>query len=908
MEFIRRKIDRKIKFLTANNQTSELKIYYQVRFEYLMVYILGYLWNKNLEKIDVDDREYVINKIFRPSIGDIIEISRKLDFDKEFFNNKRLNQAFEKYPKLRNERIGHGYTFEDGNQLFLESLQDLYESILSCSSQIIQSDVELILVTSFDGINYQGIRFLSDGAEYMPWSCPKEAFTFQVNSLYGCINSYTFFRLSPFIDISNDGEGEAYIYCSVQEKLLGQIKYNHLFKTQQIFKDWVEFCQLTVESDNIRKVSPNKTIINVFQNNYKRYIPVEIKKKIVKFLLTNKASVCATVWGHGGVGKTATIQSLCEDLSNETKKYFDYIIFLTAKDRFYNYYTGTIGELTEKVDSLEGIVQNINNLLFNNPINDIQPIIEYKGKLFLIIDDFETFLPEEKEKISEFIKQLNINHHKVVITTRADIRIGEEIPTSELSEEETLKFLLEVIKIEQPNVNIPQFEKELTENDNYKLVYQITSGRPLFIFQFAILYGQKRSVPEALKLDIKTSKTAIEFLYGRIYDYLSKDAQNVFVVLSQLVTENDLSNVLEKAQFVLNLEHQEDKFRNAVNELVKLRIIEIKENDFFYVYSKEILQIMSDYFNGRESEFKGSCIRRLNQVSRDKKLDNEHALLQNANASRVSKTEQEVISLYRHILNRATSPKEVKIQAILNLAAYLFNDRGKRENAVDLLEEYEHNFFDNGNFVRMISVYSWALNSSEYRNKAINKLLDYLSKNTNLKNDINLELLGLVLTYRSIATINERDELKSRSNFGSLTQREYLDLQGKQKDTFIDIFKKQGMTLFGYVKVIDLDSVSSGARGNTITGLFHFIEVCIRINRHDIAEEICIHSFKGFPRNFHPQFKTKLAKIFRFAKKKVDIEKLYDRHNTRVYEFPASIPKDEFSELGEKLRTALDKK
>ena len=122
---------------------------------------------------------------------------------------------------------------------------------------------------------------------------------------------------------------------------------------------------------------------------------------------------------------------------------------------------------------------------------------------------------------------------------------------------------------------------------------------------------------------------------------------------------------------------------------------------------------------------------------------------------------------------------------------------------------------------------------------------------------------------------------------------------------FQDILKKQGNALFGYIKQIDLDTVSSGARGNTITGLFHFIEVCIRINRHDIAEEICIHSFKGFPRNFHPQFKSKLAKIYRFKNIRVDIEKLYDKHNTRVYEFSNGISKSEITELGEKLKMVL---
>ncbi len=48
------------------------------------------------------------------------------------------------------------------------------------------------------------------------------------------------------------------------------------------------------------------------------------------------------MWGHGGIGKTSAIQHVCEQLANTEYKKFDYIIFLSAKDRYYNYYKGII--------------------------------------------------------------------------------------------------------------------------------------------------------------------------------------------------------------------------------------------------------------------------------------------------------------------------------------------------------------------------------------------------------------------------------------------------------------------------------------------------------------------------------------------------------------------------------------
>ncbi len=92
-----------------------------------------------------------------------------------------------------------------------------------------------------------------------------------------------------------------------------------------------------------------------------------------------------------GVGKTASIQKVCEILCNQEKKIFDYIIFLSAKDRYYNYYKGKIYNISDKITSLEDIVIKINLILFDENVYDEEKIINFSGNLFIIIDDFETF-------------------------------------------------------------------------------------------------------------------------------------------------------------------------------------------------------------------------------------------------------------------------------------------------------------------------------------------------------------------------------------------------------------------------------------------------------------------------------------------------------------------------------------
>lgn len=48
MEYISKNIERKINFYECNNNIEELRVLYQSYLEYLMIYTLGYLWNKNI--------------------------------------------------------------------------------------------------------------------------------------------------------------------------------------------------------------------------------------------------------------------------------------------------------------------------------------------------------------------------------------------------------------------------------------------------------------------------------------------------------------------------------------------------------------------------------------------------------------------------------------------------------------------------------------------------------------------------------------------------------------------------------------------------------------------------------------------------------------------------------------------
>ncbi len=888
MNYIFSQLDRKIKFLKFENQYSDLKTYYQAKLELKLIFILGYLWNKNFDKIEENNKEQIINAILKPSIGSIIQIIRTLDISNEFFGNKaikKLNQKINEYPAFRNEKIGHGYSFEDDKDSIIEFYEEFFKIFEDKEVNKIFNNVKLIKVTSSDTDSFKGIIYESDGANYKGWVCPKQTKEFSVGDVYIQTDNTNYLRVSPFILI--ESEDEFYSFCSIDEKLTGRTKYNRINKTGQKVIDILEFEKLIISQDNFKIKSANGTVINIFDKNYKKYIDVGITTKVITFLEKSKAFVFATIWGHGGVGKTASIQRVCETLCNQEKKLFDYIIFLSAKDRYYNYYQGKVFNISDKITSLEDIVTKINLIMFDENIYNEEKIIKFKGKLFIIIDDYETFLKSEKSKIIEFIKKLDINHHKVVLTTRAvNLITGEEIQTKELGKEETIKFYIESIKNEFPNYNISHLNEELKCSNLQNKIFEITFGRPLFILQLGILTVQFGSLKEATKININTTKEAINFLYDRIYDYLSVDAKNMFLAISLITEENDLTGLLNNLRFILNKEDKEEDFQASLSELVKLKIITIEDKDFFKVYSLEVYNLMKVYYSKKGSEYDGGITSRFNLLNVDENYSTEESLLANADASKLIENEIEVENKYRYILNREKTPYELKRTALLNFAKYLVTTRGKHFKAIKLFEDYNHLFSKDFSYVINFAPTCWADGNYENKLKSIQVLSNFLSLNSKtlpLEND--LEVLGMLTTYKSILVVSERDELKSLLRSGEIDDKQYQNLYQKQKIEFRDILRFPGLKLWKYIKNIDLMTLSPNCRNQVLDGLTHLSEICIRNNRFDFTKDICNKIIQEMPQNYHNPFISKLNKIDNIENKNKPITEVTLAKETKVTPF-----------------------
>lgn len=864
MDYILHKINQRIGLLQVTEDVGSLAVHYRSRIEYLLTLMLGYLWNKNYNVLDSDVKLEVFNDIIKPTIGNVVSVCRTLDVDIEFFSKKSVSSGIDKYPGLRNTLMGHGFTFEDAKEKSDDAFIDLYDTLTSVPDTLFSKDINFVNVQKKDGDIYKGVLYTSNG-DIRPWTCPHQIANFETGSLY-VQDEGSYSCLSPFIKVSITGD-DIYIYAKITEKLLGKIRYNRLVNTGTKDEVWKPFANLCVVNDGIKVKTANGTIRNIYENNYTTYIDVGVASQIHKFLKDNKSSVCATLWGHGGIGKTATIQSVCETLSNKEYKTFDYIVFISAKDRRYNYYNGIVEDLNTSISTYADVIRTLNKIIFESDSIDERNILGYDGSLLIVLDDFETFAKEEAQLISDFILRLDINHHKVIVTTRsANVALGYEIKTNELDIEQANSFLSSFMQNEGIVLSLED-QKLLHTQESKKRVHEITSGRPLFIYQLGHIIGQN-GVRKALSEDIKKGKSAVEFLYGRIYDYLSPKAKDLFVAISLLVTKDDMINVLEKAQYIIRMENDNDGFNSAVEELKKLKIIKIpdEENHYFEVYSREILEMMNKHFAQRDSSFIGNSNMRCAQVNKDKNADIEHSLLTSANSNRLVKSEIETVESFKQILNRPTSPLDVKMMAVFNLTAYLLIDRGKRLEALEFFDRYSH-FFAGAKFgteerryyasyvLRWATTY-WANGNEQQKAKAILILSDYYKGKINFHDNQDLEIAGTLLMYRSLIVLKEWRELKDKNQFNEISLAEYREKRAEQVKECQSLLTYIGNPLYTHVATRKLD-YPSGTRQSLITAFFNYVDVLVRIQKIDLAKEICDYVILYGPNNFKPQFESK---------------------------------------------------
>ncbi len=885
MDFIIRTIEKRIKRFEG---TAETKVYYQVKVEYSFFLLLSYFWSKNFEEIGINDfilQGNVIGEIQKPSIGTIARLIQKLDIHEEISTSELTD-----YAELRNDLIGHGYSFEDNLEEYTSKFDDWYKNLLNLRIPILNRNTNIIVCQAFDGNtnNYTGTIYDYDGDIRSNWKCPKEVFDFELGNVYASYEPNVYIRLSPFIHIDTTDDG-LYVFRNVQHPLLGKIRYNRIDKSDKSYtKCWEEF--EFIANNGILKRQPNGSIINVFTPNYQRYIDVgSIKNKVYEFLIGKEkySSVFITLWGHGGNGKTATAQKICEELSMNEKKPFEFIIFLSAKDRELNKYTGKIVSISNenRVTSFENLIEKLNVLIYSEQSADTSKIINEKSTMLLVIDDYETFEDVDKGRITSFIKQLNTNYHKVILTTRNSfLKIGDDIQTNELDATSTVKFLLEVLVNEHKytSLQLKDVENEIKKGGVKEEIHKITLGKPIEIIRFVNCFVQKGKITDDFLHEMKrlnTRSERMEFLYGRNYQQLQSDslAQDIFVVIGLLTPQDSLTSLISHIKLILNKKDDDEiTFNLAIDKLVKLRLLEIDEDGTYKVDSKDILEIMKKEYDKRDNVFKRTTNGIYEKIKANIITDTDRALLNHVKSLRHQANPQTTIQQYKEIIRQGKGfSYEIKLEALLDLADFLFNHRGDKLAAVKLIDEYFDNFYEFVVLKRYAS-YAWSVN----KEKAIRILEDFnsrhMSKNIILPRSQKAHLFGLIVM---------REGLYWNDKF----EREYPKRQ-QIRDEFSRVYRAYGQPLYAHLKMADIErEFNSEELFDISLALENYVDMCYRLNNKQLAIEISNFAINKFPERYTHRFKKKLDRILGY------------RSN-----FRPSSPKDRVTVVGEKLKLALN--
>ncbi len=881
MDYILKKLRRQQDIHKSLDEKFQYVTFLRVELEYVCAFLLGYLWNKNFKHISAETRQWILKTIARPSIGDIITICKTLDSSREFFTAKKGQTVLADYPSLRNHYFGHGFVFTDRIDDVASTLADLSGKLFD--QPLVSATYDIILVTAVRDQLAMGIKWDIDGDT--AWQCSTAVSNFEADNVYAKpkTRTNTYHRLSPFIHLRRDG---FYLFSKMTNTLNGHTTYNQLFATGEEQHYWPgEFTQPLLETDNII-LSKNGTIRNRFTKNFTDYIDFGAKKKIRKFLIDDDSAVCGVVWGHGGVGKTATVQSLCEDFCDfDDRRYFDYIIFASAKEKTFNYRTGNTESTTssERIDSYESLLRLIHRTRYQElgdsdeqspndrpgafsrhevtnheteetvKVADLQRLYEAvrdsEGRFLILIDDYETFPEPERKRIEDFIRTLAVAKRKVLITTRARVTAWPEFPTDELTEAETITFLQRVVASDFSHYPFPKAEFD-SKPEIRTAVYNMTSGRPLFILYFAYLLVQE-GLKRVLELDIKNETAAREFLFGSIYSYLSDDARRIFYAISQLVKPTDLTNLVSKLRFIVNMEDETDRFDRGLGELAKIKLVTVSDDeDIFHVYSADVLEMVSRQHPTR-ARWQDPINERFQRVQSDRRdLGLDEALLQRADRARYQQRREGVEHSYGEVLNRRKLSPEILTQAIQNLAEYLAVYCRDVDAALRLFERHRN---DAQKSLTLVTTYAETLWRAEKERDAINQLQEFLKP---MRGQAMFGVRGLYLMYSSLNLTKRYEE----TGYGHGAVRNSQEDQEIIKRNMRRLYREVGLPLFARLK----QALSGGEvtellqradKHNVTVGLTHFTSVCEILEEIDTAVGICDFVLESLEQRATPQNK-----------------------------------------------------
>ena len=619
MDYITSGILDDINFLRRKNSPniySTLAQYYRMLFEYHLTLMFACLWERKEIRIPRDSRLEMIKTMSKPVLGTTLNfiLAMNKTGDPVFDLPPDYEKLIRNFIDVRNQNFGHGIlvplVHEESYLELCKELEKYYQRLAEFEQRIWGDDCEFFLRADPEDMA-QIIVFQTN---HRPQYRDIEriiAQHYQQNALYFSCEVGNF-KISPFLlAVERNGINYDFYFFTRYKLQSGKFDYYRVSEIgdgHEYSKIFPSFFTGYRKENKYTIDRGNGVISNRFENNYDYFVDIAPFTKYVTqiwdFLIKNQSNTCLTIRGGGGIGKTALVQYICtkylfERVTENPK--FNYVIFCSAKDREFrlNPMTrrGEIYRIDEEriIDSYREILRTACRVLEMDiePTEENLPAVEEaflkNAGVLLIIDDFETLSDTEKEKVVRLIERMNINRHKVLITTRSQYLVGSTCDVEPMNAEQVISFMekrFDNIAVKNPNSIVKKQFRELTRKVTREKICEVTLGLPLLAIQLATLLLFK-DFNERL-LSKRFTDDAEDFLLGRLYNYFATPTSKLLFLLIAFFVRYGLRRIpLPELKIFYDLHCRRFNidnvdFDNDLKELKRWNIIQI-EDDFIAV-------------------------------------------------------------------------------------------------------------------------------------------------------------------------------------------------------------------------------------------------------------------------------------------------------------------------------------
>lgn len=284
----------------------------------------------------------------------------------------------------------------------------------------------------------------------------------------------------------------------------------------------------------------------------------------IKKLLLGDLHRVISITGAGGVGKTSLASKVVDEIVLKEKNKFDYIIWLSAKDKKLSYLgiedvAPTVKDYEELLDIILEVTGFCDDqLTIKEKENNVNSILDMCNNMLIIIDNLETITDE---KIKNFILDCH-PHVKILITSRKGLgQVNRVYELKELQEQEAV-YLFRLICRDKNLISL----SKLSDKTIKKYVNKV-SCYPLAI-KWLIGHASKgKSLDDIIESINEDSSDITKFCFEQIYRELSTNAQKILCALS-CFDDPPSSGILN---FVVNI--NQENFEDGINELILVSLV-----------------------------------------------------------------------------------------------------------------------------------------------------------------------------------------------------------------------------------------------------------------------------------------------------------------------------------------------